>query len=195
MGGTVGNSYVKGIEGLNISVHKDVLIKMAKEINRVMGLAAMTGMEITRENAPYDPKSRHARGKTRFPDVHHKNSIGFGTFIPKLKGGVDRSANFAFFGVNGIPLRNAYFNSMSGRGYWLEYGTSGKVGKDYQAKGRKGMRNLTRQSRRVQEGSVEPALRWAPDIKEHYATKAQPHFCKGFAAAKRYLQANLQNII
>lgn len=69
--------------------------------------------ELGRSQGLYDPNSRHARGLTNFPTVHHVES-----FRPFSK--IDDAG-----GVK------AGFVSTSGRGYWLENGTKNAVARPH----------------------------------------------------------------
>lgn len=180
---------VAGIKGLDLKIDKSALEKATAKINEIFRQAAREMVKVAKARAPYDPKSRHAKGETTFPETHHRDSIRFGQMVSKKgqAGEANRAMNLGFFGVNGGPLKYAFIRSNSGRGYWLEKGTSGaKKGGQFAVK-RKGP--AARQARRINQ-----AIAAGDTYHIHYATKRQRHFEPGMSAAKRYIKNNLRNV-
>ena len=182
---------VAGIRGLNLKINKAALNKATDKINDVFRNAARTMVRVAKDKAPYDPKSRHAAGKTNFPAEHHRDTIRFGQMVSRKgqAGKANRAVNLGFFGVEGTPLKYAFIRSNSGRGLWLEKGTSG-------AKGDSGVFEVKRRREGVAQAKrIKAATAGGGSARLHYATPRQKHFSPGMSAARRYIKANLRNVV
>lgn len=175
------------------------------------------GAEITAQAAarlaPFDPNSRHASGKTKYPSVHHRDSLRSGKAKSKKQGETNQ-----VFGESSQWGGTWYVRSTSGRGYWIEKGTKGnerkysgeretykkrmavvakygltpdkKTKKEVMTKGEK--RLLTNTIKSLKETGEVVKFKAA---KLHAATPAQPHIMPALAIAKRYIEQKLKDIL
>ncbi|MCG3141736.1 MAG: hypothetical protein HDKAJFGB_03055 [Anaerolineae bacterium] len=163
--------------------------------------------------APFDPQSRHAKGQTQYPDMHHKDSIRSGKAKSKKQG--DKAQAFGEASQWGGTW---YVQSTSGRGYWIEKGTKSnerkysgeretykkrmavvakygltpdkKTKKEVMTKGEK--RLLTNTIKSLKETGEVVKFKTA---KLHAATPARPHLMPAFELAKRYIIQKMKNLL
>lgn len=187
------------VAGMLITIDKSVLEKATRKINKVLSGAADEFVRSAKSRAPYDEHSRHAEGETKFPEMHHRDSIWAGKMDRNAKkfrgksyagtGAMSHATNLGFLGIDGGKLVDHWFvKSHSGRGVWLEYGTTGKT---------KSGEYLVRRDKagRRQAKNLKWSERTGIKIREHYATKPKRHFLPAMNAAKRYIKANLKNVV
>lgn len=174
------------------------------------------GAEITAQAAaklaPFDPNSRHARGKTPFPDMHHRDSLRSGKAKSKKQG--DKAQAFGEASQWGGTW---YVRSTSGRGYWLEKGTKGNerkytsertthkkrmdvIGKYGLTPDKATKKTMTKGEKRLLTNAIK-SLKETGEVvkfkaaKLHAATPAQPHIMPALAIAKRYIEQKLKDIL
>lgn len=184
---------------LNIDPHW--LERLADKINPVLERAA-SGIEAdAKAKAPYDEKSRRASGKRaksdNFPTKHHRDTIYYGEVNETKRRG--QAAEVGLF-FNTMPgrLRSFFVRSSSGRGWWLEQGTTGLQG-GMDASGSNYLKQIDAET--TQKGRKRIAgliLRQMKEIakggKRHYSTPRQPHFSPAFKKWARYIKQKLQHI-
>lgn len=160
--------------------------------------------------APYDLESRHAKGETPYPDVHHKHSIYAGKAKSTEKGGVT-------FGVTHDWGGSWYVRSASGRGYWLEKGTKSNdrkytrerethkrrmevINKYGLAPDKATKKLMSKWEKRLLTNAIK-SIRQTGEVvkfktaKYHAATPARPHFEPALSIAKRYIELKLKNLL
>lgn len=172
------------------------------------------GAEITAQAAarlaPFDPNSRHASGKTKYPSVHHRDTLSAG----KAK---SKSNHEEVLGAKNDWGVNWYVKSASGRGYWLEKGTKGNerkytsertthkkrmdvIGKYGLAPDKATKKLMSKGEKRLLTNAIK-SLKQTGEVvkfkaaKLHAATPAQPHIMPALAIAKRYIEQKLKDIL
>lgn len=162
--------------------------------------------------APFDPQSRHAKGQTQYPDMHHKDSIRSGRAKSKKQGDKAQA-----FGESSQWGGTWYVRSTSGRGYWIEKGTKGNerkytsertthkkrmdvIGKYGLTPDKATKKTMTKGEKRLLTNAIK-SLKETGEVvkfktaKLHAATPARPHLMPAFELAKRYIIQKMKNLL
>lgn len=199
------------LKRITVTYNKKDLEGIQRRVKEVMSEGVEIIEQAARRLAPYDPESKHAAGKTKYPNVHHRDTLRGGKAKDK-----NESSHGETFAVDDNWGGTWFVRSGSGRGYWLEKGTKSNERRFHRERetyskrmdviGKYGLtpdkgtkKQMSKGEKRLLTNAIKSLKTTGEvvkfkDAKLHAATPAQPHIMPAFEIAKMYIIRKLKDI-